>query len=110
MATALDTSLLRDHLGSYVFHGPDAPSIDQHLVWGISLGGHAAWQVIMSEPRVTAAVVIIGGPDYMSRCILSTSPELCLCEGDDKSYSLLLCTKTQRRLKKLHIFNTRRKS
>jgi len=63
--TALDTGLLIDHLGSYIFHGSDAPSIDQHLVLGISLGGHAAWQVLFNEPRVTAAVVVIGCPDYI---------------------------------------------
>lgn len=55
-----------DHLGSYIFHDDNAPSLDQHLVLGWSLGGHAAWQVIFNEPRVTAAVVVIGCPDYMS--------------------------------------------
>lgn len=63
--TAMDTSLLIDHLESYIFHGPDHHSIDQHLVMGISLGGHAAWQVLFNDERVTAAVVIIGCPDYM---------------------------------------------
>lgn len=63
--TAMDTSLLIDHLESYIFHGPDHRSIDQHLVMGISLGGHAAWQVLFNDERVTAAVVIIGCPDYM---------------------------------------------
>jgi pimeloyl-ACP methyl ester carboxylesterase len=69
--TALDTSLLIDHLGSYIFHGPDSPTIDEHLVLGISLGGHAAWQVFFHEPRVTAAIVIIGCPDYLreSLCV-----------------------------------------
>jgi pimeloyl-ACP methyl ester carboxylesterase len=62
--TALDTSLLIDHLGSYIFHGPDAPLIEQHIVAGVSLGGHAAWQVLFNDPRVTAAVIIIGCPDY----------------------------------------------
>lgn len=62
--TALDTSLLIDHLGSYILHEPGAPVIEQHLVAGISLGGHAAWQVFFNEPRVAAAVVIIGCPDY----------------------------------------------
>jgi dienelactone hydrolase len=33
---------------------------------GVSLGGHAAWQVLFNDPRVTAGVVIIGCPDYMS--------------------------------------------
>jgi len=63
--TATDTSLLIDHLESYIFHGADDRSIDQHLVLGVSLGGHAAWQVLFSDERVTAAVVIIGCPDYM---------------------------------------------
>lgn len=63
--TAMDTSLLMDHLGSYIFPGPDAPPIEQHFVAGVSLGGHAAWQVLFHEPRVTAAVIIIGCPDYM---------------------------------------------
>ncbi|KAG0645182.1 hypothetical protein D0Z07_9267 [Hyphodiscus hymeniophilus] len=63
--TALDTSLLIDHLGSYIFHGGDGPVIEQNLVMGISLGGHAAWQVFFNEPRVSAAVIIIGCPDYM---------------------------------------------
>lgn len=65
--TAVDTSLLIDHIGSYILHGPDAPTIDQHLVLGVSLGGHAAWQVLFSDPRVTAGVVIIGCPDYMRK-------------------------------------------
>ncbi|KAG4443033.1 hypothetical protein IFR05_001487 [Cadophora sp. M221] len=64
--TALDTSLLIDHLGSYIFHGPEDPSITQHLVMGISLGGHSAWQVLLNEPRVTAGIVIIGCPDYIN--------------------------------------------
>lgn len=55
-----------DHLESYIFHDDDTRSLDQHLVLGWSLGGHAAWQVIFNEPRVTAAIVVIGCPDYMS--------------------------------------------
>lgn len=38
---------------------------------GVSLGGHAAWQVLFNEPRVTAAVVIIGCPDYMRKFLIS---------------------------------------
>ncbi|KAI9647817.1 hypothetical protein NHQ30_004205 [Ciborinia camelliae] len=63
--TAMDTSLLIDHLPSYIFNTKDAPLIEQHLVLGISLGGHSAWQVLFSDPRITAGVVIIGCPDYM---------------------------------------------
>lgn len=69
--TAVDTSLLMDHLGSYVFSTPGEPVIEQHFVMGISLGGHAAWQVLFHEPRVSAAVVIIGCPDYMREFIWS---------------------------------------
>ncbi|KAH9218820.1 hypothetical protein DL95DRAFT_359996 [Leptodontidium sp. 2 PMI_412] len=77
--TALDTSLLIDHLGSYIFHGPEDPSITQHIVMGISLGGHSAWQVLFNEPRVTAGIVIIGCPDYINlmtdRARLSKLPD-----------------------------------
>ncbi|KAK0108303.1 hypothetical protein ONS95_003119 [Cadophora gregata] len=64
--TAVDTSLLIDHLGSYIFNNPSDPSINQHLVMGISLGGHSAWQVLFNEPRVSAGIVIIGCPDYIN--------------------------------------------
>lgn len=53
-----------DHLSSYILTDKGAPQITQHFVLGISLGGHAAWHCILSEPRVTAAVVGIGCPDY----------------------------------------------
>ena len=62
--TATDTSLLIDHLGSYLFLDSDAPAIDHHFVIGYSLGGHAAWQLFFNEPRITAAAVIVGCPDY----------------------------------------------
>ena len=68
--TAVDTSILIDHLGSYVFHGADSPSIDQHLALGVSLGGHSTWQLLFSDPRVTAGVIIIGCPDYMRKYMI----------------------------------------
>jgi len=58
---------LIDHVGSYIFHEPNAPIIEQHLVLGVSLGGHAAWQLLFNDPRVTAGVVVIGCPDYMRK-------------------------------------------
>jgi len=42
--------------------------IDQHLALGVSLGGHSVWQLMFAEPRVTAGVVVVGCPDYMSEC------------------------------------------
>ncbi|KFY57623.1 hypothetical protein V496_06372, partial [Pseudogymnoascus sp. VKM F-4515 (FW-2607)] len=65
--TAVDVSLLIDHVGSYLaeeFAGV-MPPIERNLVLGVSLGGHAAWQVLFAEPRVEAGVVVIGCPDYM---------------------------------------------
>ncbi|KAL2757963.1 hypothetical protein ACRALDRAFT_1074774 [Sodiomyces alcalophilus JCM 7366] len=40
--------------------------VDQHLVLGVSLGGHSAWQALFAEERIKAGVVIIGCPDYMA--------------------------------------------
>ena len=65
--TAMDTSLLMDHLGSYIFPEPDSPVLNENLVLGISLGGHSTWQVLFHEPRITAGVVIIGCSDYMCK-------------------------------------------
>ncbi|KAG4033879.1 hypothetical protein MFRU_004g03770 [Monilinia fructicola] len=83
--TAMDTSLLIDHLPSYIFNTPDSPPIEQHLVLGISLGGHAAWQVLFSDPRVTAGIVIIGCPDYArmmsDRARLSKRPTYTATQG-----------------------------
>ncbi|KIW89047.1 uncharacterized protein Z519_10532 [Cladophialophora bantiana CBS 173.52] len=63
--TAQDTSLLLDYLPGYIFSGTNDPRrIVQNLVLGISLGGHAAWHVLMHDPRISAAIVTIGCPDY----------------------------------------------
>ncbi|KIW11644.1 hypothetical protein PV08_10946 [Exophiala spinifera] len=62
--TAVDTSMLLDYLPAYLF--PDnSRQIVQNIVLGISLGGHAAWHVVMHDPRFSAAVVTIGCPDYV---------------------------------------------
>ncbi|RYP07337.1 hypothetical protein DL764_002553 [Monosporascus ibericus] len=72
-----DTVHLIDVLEGYLFGAGDGPGalagdgvsgkrrIDQHLVLGVSLGGHSAWELIFAEPRVTAGVMVIGCPDYM---------------------------------------------
>ncbi|KAI5861175.1 hypothetical protein GGS23DRAFT_156981 [Durotheca rogersii] len=72
----VDTSHLLDVLEGHLFgagHGPGAPSdpqqrrhIDHHLVLGVSLGGHSAWQLLFTDPRVTAGVMVIGCPDCMN--------------------------------------------
>jgi len=62
--TSVDTSLLIDYLGAYVFPADDI-KIVQHVVLGISLGGHAAWHCLMRDSRISAAIVTIGCPDYI---------------------------------------------
>ncbi|KMU79802.1 hypothetical protein CISG_08082 [Coccidioides immitis RMSCC 3703] len=63
--TARDVSQIMDFIGSYVF--PDADRhITNSLVLGVSLGAHAAWHCLLHEPRIRAAVIVIGCPDYVS--------------------------------------------
>jgi pimeloyl-ACP methyl ester carboxylesterase len=62
--TAADTSQLINHLESYIFTSPNDPKITHHFALGISLGGHATWHCLLSDPRITAGVVGIGCPDY----------------------------------------------
>ena len=63
--TAQDTSLLLDYLPGYIFPKvSDGRRIVQNLVLGISLGGHAAWHVLMHDKRFNTAVVTVGCPDY----------------------------------------------
>jgi pimeloyl-ACP methyl ester carboxylesterase len=75
--TAVDCSQLIDHLGSYIFTSNTSsfsssssssdkptPTITSHFALGISLGGHAVWHTLLSDPRITAGIVGIGCPDY----------------------------------------------
>jgi len=62
--TAADTSILLDYLGAYAFPERDSIEITQNLVFGVSLGGHAAWQVLLRDPRISTGVIGIGCPDY----------------------------------------------
>ncbi|KAI9851251.1 MAG: hypothetical protein M1838_004170 [Thelocarpon superellum] len=61
--TVVDTSFLMDHLESYIFRTGRRRLVD-HLVLGVSLGGHSAWQLVVNEPRISAAVVVVGCCDY----------------------------------------------
>ncbi len=59
--TVADTSVLMDVLPAYLF--PDGGvQVAHHLVLGVSLGGHSAWQLVFADPRITAAVVVVGCP------------------------------------------------
>ncbi|KAI1274558.1 hypothetical protein F5Y07DRAFT_401246 [Xylaria sp. FL0933] len=73
--TVMDTVHLIDVLEGYLFGAGGGPGaapggesrhIDSHLVLGVSLGGHSAWQLLFTDPRVTAGVIVIGCPDYMN--------------------------------------------
>ncbi|RMD40984.1 hypothetical protein DV735_g4151, partial [Chaetothyriales sp. CBS 134920] len=66
--TAADTSQLIDYLPGYIFPA-GGPHSDQritgpHIALGVSLGGHSAWQCVLHDPRISAAIVTIGCPDY----------------------------------------------
>ena len=54
---------MMDYIQPYLF-AETGHQIVCHLVCGISLGGHAAWQCILQESRVKAGISIIGCPDY----------------------------------------------
>jgi pimeloyl-ACP methyl ester carboxylesterase len=58
--TAQDVSLLITHLPGYL-----PVDIVEHMALGVSLGGHATWQLLLNESRITAGIVVIGCPDYV---------------------------------------------
>ncbi|KAF2148666.1 alpha/beta-hydrolase [Myriangium duriaei CBS 260.36] len=62
--TSLDLSHILSHLPSYIFPA-GTYTITTNLCLGVSLGGHAAWHSLLHDPRITAAVVVIGCPDYV---------------------------------------------
>lgn len=49
-------------------------TVDQHLVLGVSLGGHSTWQALFAEERVSAGVVVVGCPDFMGERLMPCSP------------------------------------
>lgn len=53
------------YISSYIFPTSDCTIVD-HLVLGVSLGGHAAWQCAVHDPRVSSAIIVIGCPDYVA--------------------------------------------
>lgn len=57
--------MLIDYLPSFIFPKTDRKVVE-HLVLGVSLGGHAAWSCLLHEPRISAGVVFIGCPDYVN--------------------------------------------
>lgn len=61
--TSVDTSHLITYISSYVFPTSDRV-FSSNIVLGVSLGGHAAWQCLLHDPRVSTAIVVVGCPDY----------------------------------------------
>lgn len=58
--SAQDVSMLITHLPAYLSFRPA-----MHICAGISLGGHATWQCMFSDSRVTAGIIVVGCPDYV---------------------------------------------
>ena len=71
--TASDLRHLLTHLPSYLPY-----TLASHIGCGLSLGGHALWQLLLSEPRLKAGIVVVGCPDYVrlmtDRAIRSKPP------------------------------------
>ncbi|KAM0285616.1 hypothetical protein ACHAQH_001322 [Verticillium albo-atrum] len=92
-----DTRGLIDLVDGYLGHelgsmkdGDWDAEIDQHLLLGVSLGGHSAWQALFDEPRIRAAVVIIGCPDFMALMTnRAKNAGLSSYTADDKGASFL---------------------
>ena len=63
--TARDVSNLIEVLDCCVFPKADR-RITNNLVVGVSLGAHAAWNIIMHEPRVKTGIIVVGCPDYVN--------------------------------------------
>ncbi|KAF2167603.1 hypothetical protein M409DRAFT_22405 [Zasmidium cellare ATCC 36951] len=61
--TARDVSHMIDHLPSYLYPRSEKTIVD-HMVLGVSLGAHAAWHLLMHDPRIRIGVAMIGSPDY----------------------------------------------
>ena len=61
--TAVDTSLLIDHLAAYTFPRNEK-RFTSHFVLGVSLGAHAAWHCVLHDERVSTAVIVVGCADY----------------------------------------------
>lgn len=61
----MDTSLLLEYLPAYLFPHNEH-SVTMNMVLGVSLGAHSAWHVILSDVRISAAVIIVGCPDFMA--------------------------------------------
>jgi pimeloyl-ACP methyl ester carboxylesterase len=60
VGTAHDLSLLMTQIPSYLPF-----KLHSHICGGVSLGGHATWVALMTEPRISAGMVVIGCPDYV---------------------------------------------
>jgi hypothetical protein len=58
--TTQDASLLTYTLPSLLF----PLKFQTNIALGVSLGGHTAWLSLLHDPRIHAAVIMIGCPDY----------------------------------------------
>ena len=55
--------MVQKYLESYV-DGQFVPT--EFIVTGLSLGGHATWNILAEDPRITKAVIIVGSPNLTS--------------------------------------------
>ena len=57
--TVHDVSFLISYLPMYLPF-----TLATHVGVGISLGAHALWQLLVTEPRITVGIVALGSPDF----------------------------------------------
>jgi hypothetical protein len=84
--TASDQIQLLDAVGGYLFLDEGSAGdanvkrvIQDHIVLGVSLGGHLAWQLMFMDSRIRAGIIIIGCPDLTSQLSFPLSGCLTKC-------------------------------
>ena len=65
--TVADTRGLMDMVEGYLF-ADGKTVVTNHVFLGVSLGGHSGWQLMFTDERVKAAVLVVGCPDFMGMC------------------------------------------
>jgi pimeloyl-ACP methyl ester carboxylesterase len=63
------------------------------VVFGISLGGHAAWQVLLRDSRISTGIIGIGCPDYVN-LMLDRARLSKIADWDPKDSSSFLNSKS----------------
>jgi hypothetical protein len=79
--TVADQRELLDAVHGYLFVEDDddvgakaGTKINEHLMLGVSLGGHLIWETMFVEHRIAAGIIIVGCPDVVGESAYSPIP------------------------------------